>query len=245
MNPSMLASLKSLLARALACVAVLGVGCGEPQSSSSTNWLRCKSDADCALVASAVCRNDSVCVDSAGRPIPVSAVSSGPSGSAGQGAAEDAPSTPAGSGGSENGAGASAGGAPAAGAPANMAGSAGSQACPAGPPPANTTCSPEGLVCEYAGSPVGVLATCQGGVWVHDSAGSDPTFVCPSTLPKTDSNCPKPPTPEYSPLVCIFDCAQQSCQNGTGCGAYQANCNQDTQSGEWRWSSMPRFSCTI
>jgi hypothetical protein len=69
--------------------------------------------------------------------------------------------------------------------------------------------------------------------------------VCPSTLPETGSNCPKPPTPEYSPLVCTFDCANKRCENGTGCGAYQANCTEDAQSGEWHWALNPRFSCTI
>jgi len=240
-QPTPLSSFKSLVVSGLLCAAVFSAGCGEPQSSSSTNWLRCQSDADCAAVAGAICRSDSVCVDSEDRPIPASAASSSPLGSGGQGGAADVPSNPAGgASGTE-----SVAGATAAGGAANMAGSGGLEECPPGPPRANSACSSEGLVCEYAGSPAGVVVTCQGGVWVDDAGGGDPTFVCPSTLPQTGSSCPKPPTPEYSPLVCLFDCASKSCQNGTGCGAYQANCTEDAASGEWHWASMPRFSCTI
>jgi hypothetical protein len=239
MNPSTpLFNFKSLLVYVLVFTAALGAGCGGgEQSSSSTNWLRCQSDADCAVVAGAVCRSDSICVDSEGRPIPASAVGFSASGSGAQGGAAG-PSGPEGGGGTGNGAGATA-----AGAPANMAGGGGLDACPAGPPAANTPCSAEGMVCDYAGSPASVTATCAGGVWVDDFGGGSPAFVCPSTLPEAGSNCPKPPTPQFSPLVCIFDCANKSCQNGSGCGAFQANCTEATQTGEWHWASTPRFSC--
>jgi hypothetical protein len=194
-----------------------------------------------------VCRSDSICVDATGRPIPASTVSPGSSGAGGRGGA------------AEGGGGATAGGAPAVGGEgsenvaaggaggASMAGSAGVENCPPGPPAADTACSPEGLVCEYAGSSVGVVATCQDGGWTSMSAGGDPTYVCPSAQPAGGTTCPKPPTPAYSPLVCIYDCAQKLCegQSGTGCGAVQTNCTADPQSGESVWTSVIRASCTI
>jgi len=233
-------SFKSFVVSVSLLAAALAAGCGASrQSSSSTNWLQCQSDADCAAVVGAVCRSDRTCIDKDGQPVPASAADPSRSGAGGQGGAGD-PHSPATDGGNESGAGATAGGAP-----ANMAGSAGVDGCPAGPPRANTACSPEGLVCQYAGSSVGLVATCTGGTWVTESGGGDPSYVCPGVLPDQGSNCPKPPTPAYSPLVCLFDRAHVGCQNGSGCGAFQANCVEDPQSGGWQWSSMPRFSCTI
>jgi hypothetical protein len=233
-------SFKFLVAGWLAA-ALLVAGCSEPQSSSSTNWLRCQSDADCAAVTGAVCRSDAICVDATGSPIPASAVGSGASAGGGQGGAAVGGDS-AGGASSENAAGATA-----AGAPANMAGSSGVDACPAGPPAADSACSSEGLVCDYAGSSVGITATCEGGVWVHQSGAADPTYVCPGTLPEQGASCPKPPTPAYSALVCLYDCAGNDCQmqGGAGCGAFQANCEEDAASGEWHWTTTIRISCTI
>jgi hypothetical protein len=283
----------------------LGVGCRGAQTSSSTNWLRCETDADCAVVAHAVCRSDSICVDAEGRRIPASAASAGASGAGGRGDAgvardstgvsgrsqSDAgapssggaavgaagadndssqnggqpPATGGSSadGGSTGGAGASApvGGAGGAdtstggttrgaggasvstsgaggvgGATPSAAGSGNADPCPAGPPAADAPCVPDGLVCDYAGSSVGIVATCEGGGWVLETPQDD-SYVCPSALPVEGSACPEPPAPTFSALVCLFDCSGTSCVSGgvPDCGATQADCVEDAQSGAWQW----------
>jgi hypothetical protein len=270
----------------------LGVGCRGAQTSSSTNWLTCDTDADCAVVADTTCGSDSICVDADGRRIPASAAGGGASATGGRGADAGADQASAGTSGpspsdagapSFGGAGAAAGGSgrdpessggqpPATGATGgssadggsmggtggttgeaggagvstsgtggaggatSAAGSGNAGECPAGPPAADAPCSPDGLVCEYAGSSVGIVATCEGGSWVREIPQDD-SYVCPSALPAEGSACPEPPTPTFSALVCMFDCAGTSCVSGNvpDCGATQADCVEDTQTGAWQW----------
>jgi hypothetical protein len=265
-NSNHLRSFTVLALCASALAFSLGAGCqGGAQTSSSTNWLSCEVDADCAVVAGAVCRSDSVCVDTNGQPIPASATSAR-DGQAGDGAAGDPDSSGTGviSSGDIDGAAdtpgadantasadaasegalnmaADAGGGNTNADAANEADAGGAEDCPAGPPAANTACGAGGLVCQYAGSSIGVVATCDGGSWVLQQGGAEPSYVCPAVRPAEDSACPAPPTPAFSSLVCLFDCAGNGCQasGASNCGATQTDCLQDTQSGKWQWRYRP------
>lgn len=254
------------------CAALLAFssasGCqGKAQTSSSTNWLTCRTDADCAVVAGATCRDDFVCIDASGRPIAaamgtggaqsvtggvgsnpgatggIASVSGGRGNTAGSGAggavsgAGGAPMSDAGAAGaSVGGADAGAGGSAASSGGVNAAGAGGDNECPAGPPALNSACNAPGLVCEYAGSSVGVIATCDAGSWILEQSGGDPAYVCPTLRPDEGSACPAPPTPSTSALVCLFDCAGNLCQgNQADCRATQADCVEDAQTRKHSW----------
>lgn len=128
-----------------------------------------------------------------------------------------------------------------AGAAGESAGAGGAEECPLGPPAADAACRTSGLVCEYAGSSNGLVATCTGGRWVIQPGATDPSYACPAVRPAESSACPPPPSPAFSPLVCLFDCALNGCQSSSGsdCGATQADCIQDSQSGSWLWRYQP------
>ncbi len=111
--------------------------------------------------------------------------------------------------------------------------------CPAGPPRAGSVCSPEGLRCEYAGSPVGSTSTCSGGTWMEEFADSgDP---CPPTVPTTRSACPAPLSPAAS-MVCLYDCnGVGACSGSETCGAFQGQCTETADG--WQWNVTPLTQC--
>lgn len=97
----------------------------DAHSSSSTNWLRCDDDEECAAVEGATCGREQICVDQQGAPIPVPSGAGG--GSSGNGGSS-APSggAPASTGGAASaGRASSGGGASSSGAAGTAGGTAG------------------------------------------------------------------------------------------------------------------------
>lgn len=151
---------------------------GKGQTSSSTNWLTCRTDADCAAVPHATCRSDLICIDMNGRPIAAMAGSGGAASAAGGSAGE-----PSASGGSASTGGTSGGSANAAGTSGGSIASGGAMA--AGE--AGEAGYAEGSGEAGAGGASGGAAGATGGS--GQACDDDQTKASPWTAPALDKSC--------------------------------------------------------
>jgi hypothetical protein len=95
--------------------------------------------------------------------------------------------------------------------------------CPAAQPTAQTSCAPEGRVCEYGTSPVeecDTLATCTNGAWsimMSNASGKDCPNSKNSICPATEDGITRGDTCDQSGAICDYTRGRCDCaQSGSG-----------------------------